>query len=107
MIGMVYRWGQRCPAKGSPIVRVGGLEPIRALVRAFPRRLRTFFEEWGRPGLISPGIRWVEVAEIAGGAPFSLVLACAESARSHRRSREVVAASTPEAIFRLVVRGRG
>ncbi len=42
------------------------LDRVRASAARFPRRLRTFFEEWDDP-LIS-GIRWVEeLVEIAGG----------------------------------------
>src|SRR5438876_8225649 len=45
-----------------------GLDDIRRSAARFPRRLRTFFEEWDDP-LIS-GIRWVEeLVEIAGGRP--------------------------------------
>jgi iron complex transport system substrate-binding protein len=45
------------------------LQTIRDRAAGFPRRLRTFFEEWDEP-LIS-GIRWVEeLVEIAGGDPI-------------------------------------
>ena len=54
--------------------------------RAFPARLRVFFEEWDDP-LIS-GIRWVEeLVEIAGGAPIFPELGRGGArAGSHRRS---------------------
>jgi iron complex transport system substrate-binding protein len=54
--------------KGAALVRDldEGLERIREQARAFPRRLRVYFEEWDEP-MIS-GIRWVsELIEIAGG----------------------------------------
>jgi iron complex transport system substrate-binding protein len=54
--------------KGAALVRdlEDGLDRIREQARAFPRRLRVYFEEWDEP-MIS-GIRWVsELIEIAGG----------------------------------------
>ena len=55
------------------------LDRIRDSADRFPRRLRTFFEEWDNP-LIS-GIRWVEeLVAIAGGTPIFPELA--DAARS-------------------------
>jgi iron complex transport system substrate-binding protein len=76
------------------------LDRIRDSAARFPRRLRTFFEEWDEP-LIS-GIRWVEeLVEIAGGAPTFPELAEARLARDRivdpseaaRRDPEVILAS--------------
>ena len=79
------------------------LDRIRESAARFPRRLRTFFEEWDDP-LIS-GIRWVEeLVEIAGGAPIFPELSQASlGARSHRRSGRSGAAR-PGSDHRLVVR---
>jgi iron complex transport system substrate-binding protein len=77
-----------------------GLDRIRASASRFPRRLKTFFEEWDDP-LIS-GIRWVEeLVEIAGGTPIFPELAAARLGRDRivdaaevaRRDPEVVVAS--------------
>lgn len=77
-----------------------GLDDIRRSAARFPRRLRTFFEEWDDP-LIS-GIRWVEeLVEIAGGTPIFPELAGAKSGRERivdpaeaaRRDPEVIVAS--------------
>jgi iron complex transport system substrate-binding protein len=61
-----------------------GLEAIRASAARFPRRPRTYFEEWDDP-LIS-GIRWVEeLVAIAGGDPIFPELAGRRARqRSHR-----------------------
>jgi iron complex transport system substrate-binding protein len=76
------------------------LDRVRESAARFPRRLRTFFEEWDDP-LIS-GIRWVEeLVEIAGGAPIFPELAQASLARDRivdpaeaaRRDPEVIIAS--------------
>jgi iron complex transport system substrate-binding protein len=60
-----------CEAKGLALATAleAGLDRIRQSAARFPRRPRTFFEEWDSP-LIS-GIRWVEeLVEIAGGEPI-------------------------------------
>jgi iron complex transport system substrate-binding protein len=60
-----------CQDKGETLARSleAGLEGIRATASRFPRRPRTFFEEWDEP-LIS-GIQWVEeLVTIAGGEPI-------------------------------------
>ncbi len=75
-----------------------GLEGIRESSARFPRRLRTFFEEWDDP-LIS-GIRWVdELIEIAGGAPTFPELAPARLARDRIVDPALVVARDPEVIF--------
>jgi iron complex transport system substrate-binding protein len=77
-----------------------GLDEVRAAAAMFPRRLRTFFEEWDDP-LIS-GIRWVEeLVTIAGGEPIFPELAGARLGRERivdgaevvRRNPEVIVAS--------------
>jgi iron complex transport system substrate-binding protein len=75
-----------------------GLDRIRAAAAAFPRRLRTFFEEWDDP-LIS-GIRWVEeLVEIAGGAPVFPELVNGRLARDRIVDPAEVARRDPEVIF--------
>lgn len=75
-----------------------GLDSIQQSAARFPRRLRTFFEEWDEP-LIS-GIRWVEeLVEIAGGMPIFPELAGAGLARDRIVEPSKVAASDPEIIF--------
>jgi iron complex transport system substrate-binding protein len=74
------------------------LDRIRQAAARFPRRLRTFFEEWDDP-LIS-GIRWVEeLVEIAGGAPIFPELAGAGLARDRIVNPSEVASRDPEIIF--------
>jgi len=74
------------------------LDRIRASAARFPRRLRTFFEEWDEP-LIS-GIRWVEeLVEIAGGAPVFPELADARLARDRIVDPAEVARRDPEVIL--------
>jgi iron complex transport system substrate-binding protein len=64
----------------------------------FPRRLRTFFEEWDEP-LIS-GIRWVEeLVAIAGGEPIFPELADARLARDRIVDPAEVARRNPEVVF--------
>jgi iron complex transport system substrate-binding protein len=76
------------------------LDRIRESAARFPRRLRTFFEEWDSP--IISGIRWVEeLVDIAGGAPLFPELANAALGRDRvvdpaevlRRDPEVIIAS--------------
>jgi iron complex transport system substrate-binding protein len=75
-----------------------GLEAVGRSAARFPRRLRTFFEEWDDP-LIS-GIRWVEeLVEIAGGAPIFPELSTAGLGRDRIVDPAVVAARDPEVIF--------
>jgi iron complex transport system substrate-binding protein len=74
------------------------LDDVRLSAGRFPRRLRTFFEEWDDP-LIS-GIRWVEeLVEIAGGAPLFPELAAAGLGRDRIVDPAEVARRDPEVIF--------
>jgi iron complex transport system substrate-binding protein len=74
------------------------LDRIRESAARFPRRLRTFFEEWDEP-LIS-GIRWVEeLVDIAGGAPIFPELADARLAKQRIVDPAEVARRDPEVIF--------
>ena len=74
------------------------LDRIRESAARFPRRLRTFFEEWDNP-LIS-GIRWVEeLVEIAGGTPIFPELADARLGRERIVDQLEVARRDPEVIF--------
>ncbi len=75
-----------------------GLDRIRESAARFPRRLRTFFEEWDDP-LIS-GIRWVEeLVEIAGGAPIFPELAGAALGKDRIVSADEVIGRDPEVII--------
>ena len=90
-----------CQARGGA-ARGGrsrrGLDRIRDAPRAFPARLRAFFEEWDEP-LIS-GIRWVEeLVEIAGGAPIFPELADARLAKDRIVDPADVARRNPEVVF--------
>ena len=91
-----------CQARAETLAGelAAGLQAIRRAAESFPRRLRTFFEEWDAP-LIS-GIRWVEeLVDIAGGAPIFPELSNAGLARQRivdpaevlRRDPEVILAS--------------
>jgi iron complex transport system substrate-binding protein len=74
-----------------------GLEHVRRESARFPRRPRTFFEEWDDP-LIS-GICWVdELVEIAGGQPLFPELRTAALARNRIVTPEAVAERDPEVI---------
>ena len=74
------------------------LDRIRESAARFPRRLRTFFEEWDEP-LIS-GIRWVEeLVEIAGGTPIFPELVDARLARDRIVDPSEVARRDPEVIL--------
>ena len=74
------------------------LDRIRDAASKFPRRLRSFFEEWDDP-LIS-GIRWVEeLVEIAGGAPVFPELHDARLARNRIVDPADVARRDPQVIF--------
>ncbi len=75
-----------------------GLARTREAGARFPRRLRTFFEEWDDP-LIS-GIRWVEeLVDIAGGQAIFPELATASLARDRIVDPAEVARRDPEVIF--------
>jgi iron complex transport system substrate-binding protein len=74
------------------------LDRIRESAARFPKRLRTFFEEWDEP-LIS-GIRWVdELVEIAGGAPIFPELADARLGRDRIVDPAEVAHRDPEVVL--------
>ena len=76
----------------------GNLETIRNESSRFPRRLRTFFEEWDDP-LIS-GIQWVEeLIEIAGGEPIFPELSTASLAKDRVVDPLEVVRRDPEIIF--------
>ncbi|MCA1559057.1 MAG: cobalamin-binding protein [Acidobacteria bacterium] len=67
MLGGLVGCADRADALVEQLER--GLDEIRTLAGALPRRPRVFFEEWDDP-LIS-GICWVdELVEIAGGVPI-------------------------------------
>src|SRR5689334_4302790 len=74
------------------------LDGIREESAKFPRRLRTFFEEWDDP-LIS-GIQWVEeLIDIAGGTPIFPELATARLARDRVVDPGEVVRRNPEIVF--------
>jgi iron complex transport system substrate-binding protein len=74
------------------------LGSIEQSAARFPRRLRTFFEEWDEP-LIS-GIRWVEeLVAIAGGNPIFPELSQAGLARDRIVDPGEVARRDPEVVF--------
>jgi iron complex transport system substrate-binding protein len=76
----------------------GNVNRIRAAAERFPRRLRTFFEEWDAP-LIS-GIRWVEeLVEAAGGAPIFPELRDARLGRDRTVDPAEVARRDPEIVL--------
>lgn len=75
-----------------------GLAQIAESARAFPRRPRVFFEEWGDP--LIGGIRWVqELIEIAGGEPLFPHLRKERDAKGRILDPAVVAAADPEVII--------
>jgi iron complex transport system substrate-binding protein len=74
------------------------VDRVREQAAQFPRRPRTFFEEWDDP-LIS-GIRWVEeLVDAAGGSPIFPELAGANLARDRIVDPAEVARRDPEVIF--------
>jgi iron complex transport system substrate-binding protein len=74
------------------------IERLRESAARFPRRLRTFFEEWDDP-LIS-GIRWVEeLIEVAGGTVLFPELADAALGKDRIVDPVEVARRDPEIIF--------
>ena len=74
------------------------LEEVRLSAARFPRRPRTFFEEWDDP-LIS-GIQWVEeLVEIAGGDPIFPELRHKRLAKDRVVPPTEVPRRSPEIIF--------
>lgn len=74
------------------------LDRIAHSAGRFPRRLRTFFEEWDAP-LIS-GIRWAEeLVTIAGGDPIFPELSNAGLAKDRIVDPAEVARRNPEVVF--------
>jgi iron complex transport system substrate-binding protein len=74
------------------------LDRVDQSAARFPRRFRTFFEEWDEP-LIS-GIRWVEeLVSIAGGAPVFPELSNARLAKDRIVDPVEVARRDPEIVF--------
>jgi iron complex transport system substrate-binding protein len=74
------------------------LEGIREQSAQWPRKLRTFFEEWDDP-LIS-GIQWVEeLVDIAGGTPIFPELATAGLAKDRIVDPGEVVRRDPEVVF--------
>jgi iron complex transport system substrate-binding protein len=96
MLGGLVGCSDKAEALAETLARE--LERIRESAARFPRRLRTFFEEWDEP-LIS-GIRWVEeLVEIAGGAPIFPELCDAKLAKDRIVDPLEVARRDPEVIF--------
>jgi iron complex transport system substrate-binding protein len=74
------------------------LDGIREQSARFPRKPRTFFEEWDDP-LIS-GIQWVEeLVEIAGGTPIFPELSTARLATHRIVDPSEVVRRDPEVVF--------
>jgi iron complex transport system substrate-binding protein len=93
--GMVGRQ-LRAEALADDLAR--GLDGCRERSVRFPRRLRTFFEEWDDP-LIS-GIQWVEeLVSIAGGEPIFPELVEAGLAKDRIVDPADVARRDPEVVF--------
>lgn len=89
-----------CEHKGQELAASleAGLDVIRQSANAFPRRPRTFFEEWDDP-LIS-GIRWVEeLVDIAGGDPIFPELCEKRLAKDRIVSADQVLHRTPDIIL--------
>jgi iron complex transport system substrate-binding protein len=96
MIGGLVGAGEKADALASGLET--GLDDIRRLAAALPRRPRVFFEEWDDP-LIS-GICWVdELVEIAGGQCLFPQLRTGRLARERIVSPDRVAALDPEVII--------
>jgi iron complex transport system substrate-binding protein len=113
----VYAFNQRSVAEILQMIRVlgglvgceqraqdlaasleSGLNGIRTAAQGWPRRPRTFFEEWDDP-LIS-GIRWVEeLVEIAGGDPIFPELREMRLAKDRIVSPDEALHRTPDIIF--------
>jgi iron complex transport system substrate-binding protein len=89
-----------CQAKAESLADrlASELDVMRNETARFPRRPRTFFEEWDDP-LIS-GIQWVEqLIEIAGGSPIFPELAPACLAKDRIVDPAEVVRRDPEIIF--------
>lgn len=89
-----------CEEKGRRLADSleAGLDRIRESAARFPRRPRTFFEEWDSP-LIS-GIQWVEeLVEIAGGDPIFPELRGKRLAKDRIVLEEEVRRRNPEVIL--------
>jgi iron complex transport system substrate-binding protein len=87
-------------ARGIALVEQlrGGLARIAESAERFPRRPRTFFEEWNDP-LIS-GIRWVEeLIEVAGGVPVFPELRRQHAAGNRIVDPGTVVGANPDAIL--------
>jgi len=96
MLGGLVGCQSKAEALADQLAR--DLQNIRDESTRFPRRLRTFFEEWDDP-LIS-GIQWVEeLIEIAGGTPIFPELATAGLAKDRVVDPSEVARRDPEIIF--------
>jgi iron complex transport system substrate-binding protein len=96
MLGGLVGCQVRAEALADQLAR--DLETIRHESSRFPRRLRTFFEEWDDP-LIS-GIHWVEeLIGIAGGDPIFPELSTAGLARDRVVDPMEVVRRDPEIIF--------
>jgi iron complex transport system substrate-binding protein len=96
MLGGIVGCGDKAEALAETLA--AELERIRESAAHFPKRLRTFFEEWDEP-LIS-GIRWVEeLVEIAGGAPIFPELRDRALAKDRIVDPSEVARRDPEVIF--------
>lgn len=90
--------GAQDKAEALTLELASGLDAIRESAASFPRRPRTFFEEWDQP-LIS-GIRWVEeLVEIAGGEPIFPELRDARLAKDRIVDSAEVARRNPDVIF--------
>jgi iron complex transport system substrate-binding protein len=96
MLGGLVGLTDRAEALAGELER--GLADIRASASRFPRRPRTFFEEWDDP-LIS-GIRWVEeLVAIAGGDPIFPELAHAALAKDRIVDPARVLEAAPDVIL--------
>jgi len=96
MLGGFVGLTDRAEALASDLER--GLADIRASASSFPRRPKTFFEEWDDP-LIS-GIRWVEeLVAVAGGDPIFPDLAHAALAKDRIVDAARVRAAAPDVIL--------
>jgi iron complex transport system substrate-binding protein len=96
IIGSLVGAGGKAEALATRLEQ--GLDAIRALAAALPRRPRVFFEEWDDP-LIS-GISWVEeLVEVAGGIPIFPELRGGRLAKDRIVQPAEVARRDPEVII--------